>query len=78
LTILSGGITNGLDLTAAYLHHKVQRELADLVCAMADVGDRGQEYDSGKISNVLWWIWLILRSAVRGKTGGGGKDGKKE
>jgi hypothetical protein len=52
---------------AAYLHQKVQRELADLVCAMAEIGDRGQDYDSGKATNTLWWLWLILRSAIRGK-----------
>ncbi|KAH0847794.1 hypothetical protein AYO21_04001 [Fonsecaea monophora] len=40
----SGAITNGLDLTAAYLHDKFQKELADLVCGMAEVGDRGQDY----------------------------------
>ncbi|EXJ61545.1 hypothetical protein A1O7_01973 [Cladophialophora yegresii CBS 114405] len=66
----SGGITNGLDLAAAYLHAKVQKELADLVCAMAEIGDRGQDYDSGRVSNGLWWIWLIQRAFFRGKTKG--------
>lgn len=61
-----GGVTNGLDLAGAYLRHKVQRELADLVCAMADVDDRGQDYDTGKAANTLWWIWLILKSAIKG------------
>ncbi|KIX93183.1 uncharacterized protein Z520_11037 [Fonsecaea multimorphosa CBS 102226] len=74
----SGGITNGLDLTAAYLHYKVQKELADLVCAMAEVGDRAQDYDSGKASNTLWWMWLILRSLVKGKSKGGNKHQQKE
>ncbi|OAP64075.1 hypothetical protein AYL99_00047 [Fonsecaea erecta] len=74
----SGGITNGLDLTAAYLHHKVQKELADLVCAMAEVGDRPQDYDSGKASNTLWWMWLVLRSLVKGKSKGGAKALQKE
>ncbi|KIW30748.1 uncharacterized protein PV07_02452 [Cladophialophora immunda] len=73
----SGGITNGLDLTAAYLHYKVQKELADLVCAMAEVGDRAQDYGSGKASNTLWWMWLILRSLVKGKSKGGDGDRKK-
>ncbi|KIW19347.1 hypothetical protein PV08_03642 [Exophiala spinifera] len=72
----SGGITNGLDLTAAYLHHKVQKELADLVCAMADVGDRSQDYESGKAGNTLWWIWLVLRSLVKSKPKS--NQGKKE
>jgi hypothetical protein len=72
---LAGGITNGLDLTAAYLHYKVQKELADLVCAMAEIGDRPQDYDVGKASNTLWWLWLVLRSLVKGKTKHG-KDKK--
>jgi hypothetical protein len=33
---------------------------------MADIGDRGQDYDSGKASNTLWWLWLIVRSALKG------------
>ncbi|KAG9790336.1 hypothetical protein KCU88_g1350, partial [Aureobasidium melanogenum] len=61
-----GGITNGLDLTAAYLHSKVQKELADLVCAMAEVGDRPQEYDSSRTSSTLWFVWLIIKSLVKG------------
>jgi hypothetical protein len=52
----------------------VQRELADLVCAMAEIGDRGQDYDTGKVSNVLWWIWLIQRAFFKGKP----KDPKRE
>jgi len=62
----SGGITNGFDLTAAYLHYKVRKELADLVCAMAEIGDRPQDYGTGKASNTLWWIWLLVRSMVKG------------
>ncbi|KIX04528.1 uncharacterized protein Z518_05398 [Rhinocladiella mackenziei CBS 650.93] len=74
----SGGITNGLDLTAAYLHYKVQKELADLVCAMAEIGDRSQDYDGGKASNMLWWIWLIIRSAIKGKMGTKDKAAKEK
>ncbi len=65
--ISTGGITNGLDLTAAYLRFKVQKELADMVCAMADIGDRSQDYDSGKAGNTLWWLWLIVRALVNGR-----------
>jgi hypothetical protein len=53
-------------LTAAYLHYKVRKELADLVCAMAEIGDRPQDYGTGKASNTLWWIWLLVRSMVKG------------
>jgi hypothetical protein len=62
------GVTNGQDMVAAYLHEKFQTELADLVCAMAEVGDRGQEYDKGKVSNASWWVWLIFRSWWKGKS----------
>ena len=74
---LPGGITNGFDMTAAYLHYKVQKELADLVCAMAEIGERGQDYGSGTASNALWWIWLILRSLVKGR-GKGNKEKQGE
>lgn len=33
---------------------------------MAEIGDRGQEYDTGKVSNVLWWIWLIQKAFFKG------------
>ncbi|EXJ76856.1 hypothetical protein A1O3_10501 [Capronia epimyces CBS 606.96] len=75
----SGGITNGLDLTAAYLHYKVKTELADLVCAMAEIGDRNQDYNSSRATTTLWWVWLIVRSLVASKSKAkdkGNKDGK--
>ena len=70
----SGGITNGLDMVAAYLHsrqsvHGISTELADLVCRMADVGERKQEYDVGGVSEGGWWLLLILRSWWRGGVG---------
>ncbi|KAI5122023.1 hypothetical protein M0805_008014 [Coniferiporia weirii] len=40
----SGGITNGLDMVAAYLRATFPSVLAELVCSLADVGDRPQEY----------------------------------
>lgn len=38
-------MTNGIDMVAAYLKEKFDPKLAAIVCAMADVGDRKQEYD---------------------------------
>ncbi|TDL17777.1 class I glutamine amidotransferase-like protein [Rickenella mellea] len=40
----SGGITNGLDMMAAYVRENFPAPLAELVCKGADVGDRGVEY----------------------------------
>ncbi|RMZ79690.1 hypothetical protein DV738_g3230, partial [Chaetothyriales sp. CBS 135597] len=41
----SGGITNGHDMVAAYLRKKVHPQVAQIVCATAEVGDRPQKYD---------------------------------
>ena len=62
-----GGITNGQDMVAAYIREMFNRELADLVCRMADAGERGQDYDTGTVRETSWWIWLILRSLWKGK-----------
>lgn len=64
ITIL-GGITNGLDMTAAYIRQRFPGPLADTVCALADVRDRGTQYETGKVREVAWWIWLIHRSWFR-------------
>lgn len=65
-------------MTAAYLHSKVSKELADLVCAMAEVGDRGQDYGTGNTANTLWWLSLILVSAWKGLwRSSGGKSKSK-
>lgn len=40
----SGGVTNGLDMMAAYVRENFHAPLAELVCKGADVGDRGVEY----------------------------------
>lgn len=53
-------------MVAAYIREHFNKELADLVCAMADVGDRGQEYGNGGVDENVWWIWLIIRSWWRG------------
>ena len=40
----SGGVTNGMDAVAAFVRKMYAPEVAELVCAMADVGGRGQLY----------------------------------
>jgi transcriptional regulator GlxA family with amidase domain len=77
---ISGGITNGLDMVSAYIHAhpRFGTELADLVCRMADVEDRGQEYATGKVQETGWWVWLILRSWwIGGRSKKIERDGKQ-
>ena len=42
----SGAVTNGTDMMAAFLRETgiIVPEVADIVCALTDVGDRPQEY----------------------------------
>jgi hypothetical protein len=58
----TGGITNGLDMVAAYLREKYPGPLSDTVCMLADVGDRGQEYGTGKVKINGMWLWAIVRA----------------
>ena len=62
----TGGVTNGLDMVAAYLKEKYPGSLSDTVCALADVGDRGQEYTTGAVTEKSRWIWNILRAWMKG------------
>lgn len=62
----SGGITVGNDMVAAYLREKMSPELADLVCTMAEVGDRTREYDESKGAMRAGFVWLLMRSIWRG------------
>jgi hypothetical protein len=39
-----GGITNGIDLVAAYLKATFPTPVAEIVCSMAEVGDRPLKY----------------------------------
>jgi len=41
---MSGGVTNGLDMISAFVKTQYAPEVAALVCEVAEVGDRGQEY----------------------------------
>ncbi|KAH8587373.1 PfpI endopeptidase-like protein [Bisporella sp. PMI_857] len=63
----SGGITNGQEMVAAYLREKFPGPLAEAVCAMADVGEKGLEYSTGKVRSNVWFLWLIIRSVFVGK-----------
>ena len=50
----SGGVTNGTDMIAAYLKENFDPQLVTLVCALADVGDRGQEYPEWQLKLKLF------------------------
>ncbi len=46
----SGGVTNGLDMMAAFMRERwpEKRQLVECMLEIADVGGRGQEYDGGE------------------------------
>jgi len=53
-------------MVAAYLREKYPDSLSDTVCALADVGDRGQDYKTGKVREMSWWLWNIGRAWMAG------------
>lgn len=61
-----GGITNGLDMIAAFIREMWPGPTAEAALAIADVGERGEEYGSSKASENAWWVWQILRAWVNG------------
>ena len=65
LTLRVAGVTNGNDMVAAYVRETWPGPTAEAVLAMADVGDRGQEYRTGQARDNAWWVWQILRAWVR-------------
>lgn len=62
----AGGITNGHDCIAAYMREHFNLEIAEIVCRMADVGDRGQHYTTGQFSEGAWWMSRILKTIIKG------------
>lgn len=46
----SGGVTNGLDMMAAFMRERwpEKRQLIECMLEIADVGGRGQEYAGGE------------------------------
>lgn len=53
-------------MVAAYIRERWGGPLAETVCAMADVGDRGAEYPNGTAKENAWWVWQILKAWVSG------------
>ncbi len=62
----AAGITNGNDCIAAYIKTHFNQELSEIVCRMAEVGDRSRDYDAGQVAEGLWWVSRILRTAIKG------------
>ena len=53
-------------MVAEYIRTMWPGPTAEAVLAMADVGDRGQEYRNGTASENAWWVWQILRAWRKG------------
>jgi hypothetical protein len=51
-------------MVAAYLREKFPGPAAEAVIAMADVGDKGIDYPTGKTKENVWWLWQILKASV--------------
>lgn len=53
-------------MVAAYIKKNYPGPLSDTVCAMADVGDRGQDYGTRPAAENIWWLMVILKAWFRG------------
>ena len=56
-------------MVAAYIRETWPGPTAEAVLAMADVGGRSAEYDTGKGRDNAWWVWQILRAWMRSPRG---------
>lgn len=56
--------SNGNDLVAAYIRSgkHFPAPLADIVCKMADVGDRAQVYDQGQTAFTIGFVWQLVKA----------------
>lgn len=60
-------------MVAAYIREKLAGPASEAAVRMADVGDKGIEYSTGKPRETVWWLWLILKSFIVGNR----KENKK-
>ena len=67
LTCCVGGITNGLDMVAAYIRDTWPGPAANAALAMADVGGRNVDYDHSRAVEGAWFGWQVLKALVMGK-----------
>jgi hypothetical protein len=54
-------------MVAAYLKEKYPGPLSETVVAMADVGDKGEFYDTKVSVDNVWWLGQIIRALFQGK-----------
>lgn len=59
---LTGGITNGHDLVAAYLRANYPTPLVNTVLAAADLAPRETEYQTVAISDTAYILLQIIRA----------------
>ena len=52
------------------MREKFPGSAADVVCAMADVGEKGIDYPNGKTKETAWWLLQILKAWAKGAFGG--------
>jgi hypothetical protein len=52
-------------MLAAYLREKFPGPATEAVIAMADVGEKKIDYNTGKTKENLWWFGLILRAVMK-------------
>lgn len=53
-------------MVAAYIREKYGGPAAEAVLAIADVGDKGIEYNKSKSRETLWFLWQILKAFAFG------------
>ena len=57
----------GRTMVAACVRERWPGATGEETLAMADVGDRGVEYGTGKAVDNMWWLWQICRGWIRDK-----------
>jgi hypothetical protein len=54
-------------MVAAFLKEKYPGPVSEFVCAMADVGEKGEQYDTKVGVDNAWFLGQILRALFLGK-----------
>jgi hypothetical protein len=57
-----GGITNGHDLVAAYLHANYPAPLVNTILAVADVAPRPAEYQTTALGDTVYVLLQVIRA----------------
>lgn len=59
-----GGVTNGNDLVAAYARagKHFSAPLVEIVCKMAEVGERAQVYEQGQTAFTIGFVWQLFKA----------------